>query len=100
MWAFGRLDLGLSDAEFWDSTIEEFTALANRHKERERMLNYRAGVIASMIYNVNRGKTQEALKPLELFESPAESIGMTNSQIMTECEAAYARACVARRQHG
>lgn len=101
MWAFGRLDIGLSDAEFWDMTIEEFTALSKRQKQRERMLNYRAGITAAAVLNVNRGKTQEAVSPFDFFgEDRSGPVGMTDAQIMSECNAAYARACATRRKHG
>jgi hypothetical protein len=34
LWAFGRFDLGQSEADFWRLTPREFALLAERHHER------------------------------------------------------------------
>jgi hypothetical protein len=48
----------------------ELIALADSYKEKQRLANYRAGIVAAAIYNVNRSKkTQQPIKPFDFFEA-------------------------------
>jgi hypothetical protein len=39
------------------------------HAAQERMLDYRAGLIATILANQNRNKSQRAVKPADFFPS-------------------------------
>jgi hypothetical protein len=68
MWTIAREDLRLSSREFWSLTHKEYDALLERHKHRERMKNYRAGVMASLYFNSHRTKGTKKMNPLDFFE--------------------------------
>jgi hypothetical protein len=51
-----RYDLGLSSEEFDDLSPKEFDALLERHKEHIKRDDYRAGLVAAMVLNAQRGK--------------------------------------------
>ncbi|GIU78803.1 MAG: hypothetical protein KatS3mg005_2041 [Bryobacteraceae bacterium] len=67
MWAAAAVDLSLPPGVFWDLTLEEFVALWERHEARETLANYRAGVIASLLFNVHRGPKQRPVSWREFF---------------------------------
>lgn len=67
MWAAATVDLSLPPTVFWSLTLEEFTVLWERHEARETLANYRAGVIASLLFNVNRGPKQRPVSWREFF---------------------------------
>lgn len=52
----GVIDLGLSDDAFWGLTPRLLVLLSERKREAERRMDLRFGVVASLIYNANRGK--------------------------------------------
>ena len=54
MWAVAVHDLGLTDSEFWDASIWQISALADRYMLGERRLDARAALVASVIANANR----------------------------------------------
>lgn len=71
----GRIDLGLSESEFWDLTPRQFRALLDRQREiRERIeqrADLRAGVIASVIANSAGGKRGGgSFKATDFFRFP------------------------------
>jgi hypothetical protein len=67
MWAAATVDLALPPEVFWSLTLEEFTVLWQRHEAREAMRNYRAGIIASLLFNANRGPKQRPVTWREFF---------------------------------
>lgn len=62
MWAVGRYDLQLTDAEFWDLTYPEFEALYARHKARLQVEEYHSALICSVLANINRDR-KHRIKP-------------------------------------
>jgi hypothetical protein len=50
----------LSDGEFWSLTDYELAALVERHRESEKRADYRAGVIASTLVQINSEKGKGA----------------------------------------
>lgn len=71
MWA-RSVAAGVSDDLFWRSTPVELEELLYQIGEREKRLQIaateRAGLIASMVYNVNRRKGRRALKPSDFVK--------------------------------
>lgn len=49
-------DYGLSKEEFLKLTPAQFRALGKRHQIRVQQADYRAALVASILYNVYRGK--------------------------------------------
>lgn len=54
LWSVGRVDLGLSEDEFWGLTPLEFDTLLKRNNLKLEREDFRAGIIASTIANANR----------------------------------------------
>jgi hypothetical protein len=54
LWAYARIDLGLSDAEFWRLTLYEVDVLAVRHRQVQALEDRRAAMAAWILVNVNR----------------------------------------------
>lgn len=73
MWA-RAVAAGVSDGLFWSSTPVELEELLYQIGEREKRLQIaateRAGLVASMIYNVNRKRGRRALKPGDFVKRP------------------------------
>jgi len=67
LWSIGRYDLHLTEKEFWSLTPVEFHALVGRLRLQKRWGDFRAGIIASTIANVNRGKKKKAFKPVDFM---------------------------------
>lgn len=63
IWSVGRYDLGLAERDFWHLTLREFDALLKRRNANGENETYRAAFIVSAIYNVNRGKGQDPVRP-------------------------------------
>ena len=68
--------------EFWRVTPRELHALLERHREREKLANYRAGLAAAASYNVHRAKRQDRLiEPLDFFGTGRPRRGRTATEI-------------------
>ena len=68
LWTLAVVDLGISSDEFWRLTPREFFALINRKEQRDRLENYRAGLGAAAVFNVNRSKrTSKVWSPFDFF---------------------------------
>lgn len=67
MWSIGRFDLQLAEDEFWSLTPVEFHALTGRLSVMKKWGDFRTGIIASTIANVNRGKRKKAYKPADFM---------------------------------
>lgn len=63
----GRYDLGLSEDEFWGLTLRGFNALAKRLIKKDEWLNYRAGMICSVVANSVRSKGAKVFTPEDFF---------------------------------
>jgi len=69
----GRVDLRLSDCEFWNLTFHLFFVLYERFAEEQRRQDYRAGVICSVLGNIHRNKKRrKAFEPGDFFGSVAK----------------------------
>lgn len=69
------VDLAQPRAEFWFVTPREFRASVDRAHERERRMDGRFGVVASIIANVNRDSKQRPspYRPSDFFTSLADA---------------------------
>lgn len=70
VWAIARYDLALSEAEFWALSPVKFHALCRRLRTDEQRQDYRSGVLAALIVNVNTVKGQ-GKAPADFFPSLA-----------------------------
>lgn len=52
--------MGLAPDVFWSMTPRQFGHLVDRHKQRQRAEDRRAGVVAAMIYNAHRNPKKDA----------------------------------------
>ena len=70
IWSFARFDLHLSEDEFWSLTPVQFNALSGRYAQQQDWLNYRAGLIAAVIANVNRDpkKRRDPFTPQDFIQ--------------------------------
>lgn len=55
--------------EFWLSTPKRVAAFFKAYQNLERLSDYRAGVIAAVIANQNRGKNGKPLQPADFFQT-------------------------------
>lgn len=70
LWSFGTQCLGLSDTEFWWAySWSELNARIERYREQERAANYRAGIVAAAVYNVNRKPNSDPINAMDFFAS-------------------------------
>jgi hypothetical protein len=67
--ALGRVELGLSESDFWQLTLRQFAAMMARVWERERRADLRIGILASLIANANRDpkKRQQPFTAFDFF---------------------------------
>lgn len=65
LWAFARYDLGLSDEEFWDLSVEQFNALIERHITEQENRDLRAAQICCVLANIHRD-TRKKPRPFEI----------------------------------
>jgi hypothetical protein len=59
----------LTEAEFWELSLAGFGRLLDRKAEAEKWLDLRAGVIAAILANQNRGRSSRAYTPADFFVS-------------------------------
>lgn len=58
MWSIGRIKLGLSDSEFWGTTLRLFSLLADRYNEVQRREDHRIGTLTAVVANLVRDSRQ------------------------------------------
>ena len=63
MWSVGRIDLGLTDEEFWSLTLVEFNALLKRKQTMDERGDFHAALICCVLANINRDPKH---KPIEI----------------------------------
>lgn len=68
-WSTAIFDFGLSEEVFWNLTPAQFWALSERKNENTRLADYRAGLIASILFNVNKSKTEPVKSAIDFFHS-------------------------------
>jgi hypothetical protein len=59
LWAYARVELGLSDTEFWRLTLYELDLLAVRHRRVQHIADRRAALGAWILVNVNRDSKKQ-----------------------------------------
>ena len=59
--------LGLPVDDFWACTPRKFDDYATAHARAEDRLDYRAGLIASILVNQNRKKNSRPVEPADFF---------------------------------
>ena len=85
MWAYGKFDLGLSDEEFWGMTPKEFRVLGDRADYQTALLDYRAGVVASVIANTQGKKsTGDPFTVEDFFPGVLKRLGSSSGSITDE----------------
>lgn len=72
LYAHARVDLGLSEQEFWEMAPQVFEALSKQWMQGEERKNLRAGLIAATIVNVQPGR-KRAVKPSDFFRQRREA---------------------------
>lgn len=81
-----RYDLGMREREFWESLPCEFVARYERHETKHKRADLRAGIIASVIANVHRGKGSRMFTPRDFMPGPAREQKQTPEQMMQMLE--------------
>jgi len=91
MWAAAVGQLRLRPDDCWSLTFEEFEALWSAYEAQQDLENYRAGIIASLLYNIHRGKNQKPLGWEDFFggrrRSGKQKQGMTHQQMIAAMDA-------------
>lgn len=59
LWAYARVDLGLSDAAFWRLTLYELDLLTVRHRRMQHIADRRAAIGAWILANAHRDSTKK-----------------------------------------
>ena len=80
----------MSDAEFWRLTMREYNALCKRRRANEENETYRAAFIVSSIYNVNRAKGQDPIRP-EDFMAGNKKPKQTPEQMLASIKSLHAQ---------
>ncbi|AQU06109.1 hypothetical protein B1772_04745 [Dehalococcoides mccartyi] len=78
MWATARYDLHLTEDQFWRLTLKEYAALLKHHRINMEWQDYRAGLICSVLANINRDPKKHT-KPY----TPADFMPQKNPTKMT-----------------
>lgn len=81
-----RVQLGLSDEEFFDLTPLQLSYLTERYEHERESLDFRAGVIASTVANCHRKKGKKAFKPKDFMpdygDAPKKQQGPNQMRMM------------------
>jgi hypothetical protein len=75
LWAIGRYELGLSEADFWRLTMRQFDALRKLAQDVQDRADIRAGLIAATIANCTPFKEARSFTPADFFPSLAKYYG-------------------------
>lgn len=81
-------DFGLTPEDAWRLTIPEYGALLNKLNESERRQNYRAAMVVSAIFNVNRDpkKRKNPYTPEEILGEKGRSREQTPEGLLTKAK--------------
>lgn len=69
-WAFFRLNIGLSDEEYFQSTSAQLTALAGQYSKNQNQETARFAALMSLFANIHRKKGQRQFKPSDFIQRP------------------------------
>ena len=61
--------LGMSPTEFWRGTPRQLMAAMDTHRKQQEREDYRAGVVASLVFNTSIGKDTAPRGPEHWFPS-------------------------------
>jgi hypothetical protein len=67
-------------------TPRELSALLTAYEGKQRMENYRAGIIAAILYNQNRKRGATAMEPLDFFGGKSKEV-QTPAEIRSQLTA-------------
>ena len=90
LWAIGRFDLHLTEADLWQLTFREFSALVSRSQEveqaREYNANYRVATILATIVNAANalGGSKTRVKADDFLAERSEPIKPDPDQLLEE----------------
>ena len=90
MWSVGVGHFGLTTEAFWMLTPREYMKLARRFHEKYRMEMTGSAIVASLIFNTNRGKHDAALTAedfLPNWKSPQKAV--TPDAVINKIEAIH-----------
>lgn len=59
----------MSPSEFWRATPRQLMAAMNVKRAQQEREDYRAGIIASVVFNTNTGKDAPTRRPEDYFPS-------------------------------
>jgi hypothetical protein len=75
-----HVQLGIAAPDFWDLTPRELDSLWRAHGQKERVWNYRFGLLASLKFNSSKKKTAKAMEPLDWFGDKRERKPQTTDE--------------------
>lgn len=70
MWAYGVYDLKLSSEDFWNLTPAQLSVLSYQHREKLRREDWRVGIVASILVNINKKKGARSSQPEDFMPDP------------------------------
>jgi len=79
-------DYRLTQEQFWSLTPYQFWAIGKRFEASIQRQDYRAGLVAAILWNSNKGKDQPTKQPYSWFPSIApdpRSVHMTGEAMLT-----------------
>lgn len=88
LWATAVHDFGLTPHEAWRLTIPEYGALMEQLNSQERRQNYRAAMVVSAIFNVNRDpkKRKNPFTPEEILGEKGQSKEQTPEGLLNKAK--------------
>ena len=69
LWSHARIDLGLSDREFWSITPRQLSYLDKRWKAQQEREEYYTGLLASVVANCQFNPPKEPFAPSDFMPS-------------------------------
>jgi hypothetical protein len=80
--------------EFWGSTPSRVFTFFNAHREAERRVDQRFGILAAVVANANRSKQSRPLHPQDFFPSlkPKADPNVMKTEFMAVARAARRKA--------
>lgn len=67
LWSLGRIDLSLSEEEFWALSPIQFDAMCKRLEAQQYNQLYGSAMICAKLHNVNRTKDEDPILTAEMF---------------------------------
>lgn len=80
LWAFGRYDLGLTDADFWALTPRQYAELMERRREDLHRQDLRIGVLCALVANLLGGDKSKVFEPEDFCITPKKGAPPARAQ--------------------